>query len=172
MTGGIGDCTVFKYQLYKNNVMIFEDEAHVDEWTKIGTPLHTFDIAKGDDVTFRVASIEAGHYNASVTPHFALHNESTKEIINIFGVELTTTSHNVPDINLNCGVPGLFSLYDVNNSSNTVSAWSSGGGFTNNWLTPRPTHVNQVRTDDDSTGYIVRSIGSGGMSLNIRYVSQ
>ena len=50
--------------------MIFEDEAHVDEWTKIGTPLHTFDIARGDDVTFRVASTEAGHYNASVTPHF------------------------------------------------------------------------------------------------------
>ena len=173
MTGGIGDCTVFKYQLYKNNVMIFEDEAHVDEWTKIGTPLHTFDIVRGDDVTFRVVSIEAGHYNASVTPHFALHNESTKEIINIFGVELTTTSHNVPDINLNCGMPGSFSLYDVNDSSNTVSAWSSGGGFTNNYLTvtPRPTHVNQVRTDDDSVGYIVRSIGAGGLSLNIKYES-
>ena len=173
MTGGLGECTVFKYELYKNGVKIFEDEAHIDEWTKIGTPLHTFDIVRGDDISFRVDSIVSGHFAASVSPHFAIHNEGTKQIVNIWEVNLTTVSHNVTNQDFQCGMPGSFSLYDLNDSSNVVSAWSSGGGFTNNWLTtsPRPMFVNQTRTLDDSTGYIVRSIGDGGLSLNIRYES-
>ena len=179
MTGGMGDCTVFTYEVLKNGTQIHIDSPAVQEWKSIGEKLHEFTVAKGDDITFRIVSIDQGHYNGSVAPAFSLRDEGTGAIFCQWAVRITTIAQNYSAAQQGqpvgstgpCGIVGSFSLYDLTNASNTTSAWSTGGGLTNNILT-----VNSIPgafgddndVDDDTSGVMVREI-KNGLSVSIQY---
>ena len=120
MTAGYGDCTKFTWKLKVNGNTIYTEQSLVSEWRQIGSVLHTFNVEKGDNLVFKIESIDAGHYNGKVSPAFAIRDEGTGDYINTWTVNLLTQSHNYqtesrdqaegqpqsgPEITEPCGLP-------------------------------------------------------------------
>ena len=92
MTGGWGDCTKFTWSLHKNGVQIHSKQEDVSKWKKIGTPLYSFSVIKGDRITWKLDSIDVGHYNGRVTPAMSLRDATTKKFLNTWELLLITQS--------------------------------------------------------------------------------
>ena len=92
MTGGWGDCTKFTWSLWKNGVQIHSKQEDVGKWKKIGTPLLSFSVVKDDRITWKLDSIDTGHYNGRVTPAMSLRDATTKKFLNTWEMLLITQS--------------------------------------------------------------------------------
>ena len=54
----------------------------------------TFNVSKGDEITFEVIDILQGHYSARVSPAFSMRDEITEEFIATWTVNLSTQAQN------------------------------------------------------------------------------
>ena len=130
MTAGYGDCTKFTWLLKLNGDVIYQEKSLVSEWKTIGAVLHTFDVQKGDNLVFKIKSIDTGHYNGKASPAFAIRDESEGTYVNTWTVNLLTQSHSYgtdskdqaegqpqsgPEITEPCGLPTSGQLFVWNN---------------------------------------------------------
>ena len=132
MTGGWGECTKFTWTIEKNGVQIIQQQSNVAKWLKIGSTLATFNVVKGDRITFKLNSIDVGHYNGRCTPAMSMRNEATGEFLFTWDMALTTISNtyrnNNPaqnDGNLTtqeptepCGLPVSVQLFNYEDTGN------------------------------------------------------
>ena len=103
-----------------NGFVIYEETSLASEWKTIGAVLHTFNVEAGDNLVFKIKSIDTGHYNGKTSPAFALRDENEGTYVNTWTVNLITQSHSYgtdskdqaegqpqsgPDITEPCGLP-------------------------------------------------------------------
>jgi hypothetical protein len=113
-----------------NGDVIYQEKSLVSEWKTIGAVLHTFDVQKGDNLVFKIKSIDTGHYNGKASPAFAIRDESEGTYVNTWTVNLLTQSHSYgtdskdqaegqpqsgPEITEPCGLPTSGQLFVWNN---------------------------------------------------------
>ena len=92
MTGGWGDCTKFTWSLHKNGTQIYTKQEDVSKLKKIRPPLLSFSVEEGDRITWKVDSIDSGHYNGRVSPAMSLRDANTKKFLNTWELLLITQS--------------------------------------------------------------------------------
>ena len=79
MTGGRNDCCVFTYAIEINGNETMSERVHVKDWGIIGRVLQTFNVSKGDQVTFKIKNVNRGHYNSRTAPAVSLRDETQEE---------------------------------------------------------------------------------------------
>jgi hypothetical protein len=99
MTGGRNDCCVFTYAIEINGNETMSERVHVKDWGIIGRVLQTFNVSKGDQVTFKIKNVNRGHYNSRTAPAVSLRDETQEEILNTWTINITTTSQGYNDQN-------------------------------------------------------------------------
>lgn len=172
MTGGFGECIKFTWSLKKNGTTIYQEKSHVEDWKRIGEVFHTFSVVEGDDISFHLEEINAGHFNGSASPAFSLRDETAGDIITTWTVKLTTISHKMRGTNdATCGKPGQVSLVDMFDESNSTVAWTSSGGVTGNWLTVngRPRFIDGRKPVTDNMSGLMTRETKKGFSFVVQY---
>ena len=135
MTGGWGDCTEFTWSLHKNGNQLVQKRTPIQSWGRIGEVIYSFDVVRGDRITFNLETINSGHFNGRVTPNMAIRDESSKEYQGIWEIALSTQSgtyrNQHPSQNTGnlgsheptefCGLPYSFQLFNYTTANAKVN---------------------------------------------------
>ena len=189
MTGGRGECLRFQYKLFKNGNQIYADKVRVKNWERIGKVIHSFSVNAGDELTFEISQILAGHYSGRVSPAWSLRDEDAGEFVDNWTANLSTLSSNY-----NTSVPGqasgrtteayepcglvtsgsLFAIDPDGGRRNTTVVLTNKVVQNNEMIPPTEYGVQVIKTkavtqmSAGETGFITTK-ADGGMVLKLQY---